>query len=95
MWTENFQMYNLALEKAKEPELKLSSPVGSQKKQRNTRKTSASLTVLKPLIVWITINCGKFFRRQKYQTTLPASWETCKQDNKQLLELDMEQKKLV
>ena len=31
--------------------------------------TSASLTMLKPLIVWITTNCGKFFKRQEYQTT--------------------------
>ena len=31
-------------------------------KQGNSRKTptSTSLTTLKPLIVWITINCGKF-----------------------------------
>ena len=28
---------------------------------------------LKPLTVWITTNCGKFFKRLKYQTTLPAS----------------------
>ena len=27
----------------------------------------------KPLIVWITQNCGKFFKRCEYQTTLPAS----------------------
>ena len=27
----------------------------------------------KPLTMWITINCGKFFKRQKYQTTLSAS----------------------
>ena len=36
---------------------------GSQKKQDNSRKTSASLTMLKPLTVWITINCGKMFLR--------------------------------
>ena len=35
--------------------------------------TSASLTMLKPLTVWITTNCGKFFKRWEYQTTLPAS----------------------
>ena len=28
---------------------------------------------LKPLIVWITANCGKFFKRWGYQTTSPAS----------------------
>ena len=47
--------------------------------------------VKKPLTVWITINCGKFFKRQEYQTTLPAAWEICKQVKKQQLELDMEQ----
>ena len=46
----------------------------------------------KPLTVWITINCGKFWRRWEYQTTLPVSWETCLQVKKQLLELDMKQR---
>ena len=33
-----------------------------EKKQESSRKisTSALLTIPKPLIVWITINCGKF-----------------------------------
>ena len=31
--------------------------------------TSLSLTRLKPLTVWITVNCGKFFKRWEYQTT--------------------------
>ena len=50
----------------------------------------ASLTVLKLLIVWITKNCGKFLKRWKYQTTLPAFREICMQVKKQKLELDME-----
>ena len=41
--------------------------------------------------VWITTNCGKFFKRWEYQTTWPASWEICIQVKKQLTELDMEQ----
>ena len=45
----------------------------------------------KPLTVWITINCGKFWKRWEYQTTWPASWETYMQVRKQELELDMEQ----
>ena len=45
----------------------------------------------KPLTAWITINCGKFWKRWEYQTTWPASWETCMQVRKQQLELDMEQ----
>ena len=35
--------------------------------------TSASLTTLKPLTVWITKSCGKLLKRWEYQTTLPAS----------------------
>ena len=53
--------------------------------------TSASVTTLKPLTVWITTNCGKFFKRWEYQTFSPASWEICMQVKKQQLELDMEQ----
>ena len=34
---------------------------------------------------------GKFLKRWKYQTILPASWEICMQVKKQQLELDMEQ----
>ena len=41
--------------------------------------------------LWITANCGKFFKRWEYQTTLPAYWEICMQVKKQQLELDMEQ----
>ena len=39
----------------------------------------------------VTINCGKFWKWWEYQTTWPASWETCMQVRKQQLELDMEQ----
>ena len=58
----NFQMFKLVLEEAEEPEIKLPTSAGSSKKQDNSRKTSISalLTMLKPLTVWITINCGKF-----------------------------------
>ena len=45
----------------------------------------------KLLTVWITTNCGKFFKSWGYQTTLLASWEICIQVLKQQLELDMEQ----
>ena len=51
-------MYKKDLEKAEKPEIKLPTFIGSQRKQGNSRKTltSASLTTLKPLIVWITTN---------------------------------------
>ena len=35
MWTEDFQMYKLDLEKAKEPEIKLPTSTGSQKRKGN------------------------------------------------------------
>ena len=62
MWTENFQMFKLDLEKAEEAEIKLPTTIGSLKNQENSRKTSASLTTLKPLTMWITRNYGKFFK---------------------------------
>ena len=86
-------MFKLVLEKAEEPEIKLPTSTGSLKKQESSIKISISalLTMPKPLTVWITIHCGKFWKRQKYQTTWPASWETYMQLRKQQLELDMEQ----
>ena len=86
-------MFKLDLEKAEEQEIKLPTSVGSLKKQERSRKTSTSalLTMPKPLTVGITTNCGKFFKRWEYQTTLPASWEICMQDKQQQLEQDMEQ----
>ena len=78
-------MFKMGLEKAEEQ-------AGSSKKQESSRKTStfALLPMPKPLTVWITTNCGKFLKRQEYQTTLPTAWEICVQVKKQQLELDME-----
>ena len=86
-------MFKLDLEKTEGPEIKWPTSTGSLKKQESSRKTytSALLTMPKPLTVWITTNCGKFFERWKHQTTLPASWEIYMQVKKQQLELDMEQ----
>ena len=63
-WTVNFQIFKLDLQKAEEPGIKLPTSVGSLKKQESSRKTStsASLTTLKPLTMWITANCGKFLK---------------------------------
>ena len=64
MWTVNFQIFKLVLEKAEEREIKLPISTGSSKRQESSRKTSISalLTTPKPSTVWITINCGKFFK---------------------------------
>ena len=84
-WTMNFQMFKLDLEKAEEPEIKLPTSVESLKKWETSRKTSTSalLTMPQTLTMWITINCGKFFKRWEYQTTWPASWEIFMQVRKQ------------
>ena len=68
-------MFKLGLEKAEEPEIKLPTSARSQKKQENFRKTStsASLTILKPLTVWIITNYVKFLKRWEHQNALPAS----------------------
>ena len=84
-------MFKLDLEKPEEPEIKLPTSVKSLKKQESSRKTSASLTTPKPLTVWITTKCGKFFKRWEYQIILLTSREICIQVNKQQLEPDMEQ----
>ena len=58
MWTVNFLMFKLVLEKAEEPEIKLPTSAGSWKKQESSRKTSISplLTMPNPLTVWIIAN---------------------------------------
>ena len=86
-------MFKLDLEKAEGPEIKLPTSAGLLKKQESSRKTSTSAlwTTPTPLTVWITADCGKFWKRREYQTTWPASWEICVQVKKKQLELDMEQ----
>ena len=59
------------LEKAEEPEIKSLTSAGSWKKQESSRKNIyfCFIDYAKALTVWITINCGKFFKRWEYQTT--------------------------
>ena len=66
------------LQEAEEPVIKLPTSVRSWRKQGSSRKTSisASLTILKPLTVWVTTTCGKFLKWWEYQTTLLVPWET-------------------
>ena len=79
--------------KGRGPEIKLQTSTESSKKQESSRKrsTSALLTMPKPLTVWTATNCGKFYNRRKYQTTVPDSWEIRMWVKKQQIELDMKQ----
>ena len=92
MWTVNFQMFKLHLEKAEESEIKLPTSDGSSKKWEFQKNIYfALLTMPNHLNVWITINCGRFWKTWEYQTAWPASSEIYMQVKKQQLELDMEQ----
>ena len=86
-----FQMYKLGLEKPVESEIKLPAFFGLWRKHRSSKKTSASLTLLKPLTVWMTTNCRKLVKRWEYQTISPVSWVTCMQVKKQWIKPYMEQ----
>ena len=57
-------MFKLDLEKAEGQEIKLPTSYGSLKKQESSRKTSTSVLLTTPetLTVWVTINCGKFWK---------------------------------
>ena len=87
-------MFKLGLDKAEEPEIKL--PMIYLRwiieKARGFQKNIYFCFIdYDKTFVWITTNCGKFLKQWVYQTTLPASWETCMQVKKRQLELDIEQ----
>ena len=55
--TENFQIFKPDLDKAEEPEIKLPTSIEKARElQEKKKSTSASLTMLKPLMMWITTN---------------------------------------
>jgi len=85
-------MFKLDLEKAEELEIKLPTSIESDKKQEISRKTSisASLTMLKPLTVWITTN-WKILQEMGIPDHLTCVLSICRQVKKHLLESDMEQ----
>ena len=91
MWTMNFQMFRLDLEKAEETEIKYPTSTGSSKKQECSRKTSTSalLTMPKPL----TLDHNKLWKILK-EMGIPDHF-TCflrnMQVKKQQLKPDMEQ----
>ena len=84
-------MFKLGLEKAEAPEIKLPTSVGSSKKQENARKKKIYFCFTNYTKASDCVDHNKFFKRWEYETTLPASWETCMQVKNQQLELDMEQ----
>ena len=85
-------MFKLVLEKAKEPEIKLPTSAGSWKKQEFQKNIYFCFIDYAKAFDCESQETRKFWKRQKYQTTWPASWEICMQVKKQQLELGMEQR---
>ena len=81
----NFQMFQLDLEKAEEPEIKLPTSAGSSKKQESSRKTSISalFDYAKAFDCVDHNKLWKIIQEMEYQTTWSASWETYMQVRKQ------------
>ena len=87
-------MYELDLEQADKPEVKLPTYVRTSKKQESSRKTSTSALLTKPKPLsqnYVAHNkLWKILKEMEYQTTWPAFWQICMQVRKQQLELDVE-----
>ena len=89
----NFQMFKLDLEKAEEPEIKLPTSAGSWKKQKCSKKNIyfCFIDYAKTFDYVDHNKLWKILKEMGIPDTWHASWETCMQDKKQQLELDMEQ----
>ena len=88
----NFLMFKLDLEKAEEPEIKLSHLLDHWKSKRVPEKHLFLLSWLcQSLWLWDHNKLCNILKEMGYQTAWFASWETYMQVRKQQLELDMEQ----
>ena len=91
---ENFQIYKLGLEKAKEKEIKSPTFAGWQGKQGNSRKTLCFTDYAK---AFDYVDHNKLLKRCEllkrcvHQTILSVFWEICMWVKKQHLEPYMEQ----
>ena len=84
-------MFNLVLEKAEEPEIKLPASIGSLKKAREFQKNICFIDYAKSFDCVDHNKLWKILKEMGIADHLTASWETCMQVRKQQLELDMEQ----
>ena len=92
MWTENIQMFKLDLEKTEEPEIKMPTSIGHRNCKRVKKKIYFCFIDYPKAFDCVDHNkLWKILKEMEYQTTWPASWETCMQVRMQQLELDMAQ----
>ena len=89
MWTENFQMYKLDLEKAEEPNIKLPTLDHSFAREIPENIYFCFIDYTKDF-VWITSN-WKILKKMGIQDHFTCLVKNCMQVKKQQLELDMEQ----
>ena len=74
MITVSFQMFKLDLEKSEEPGIKLSTSVGSSKKQEFQKNIYFCFIDYTKAFDWVDHNkLWKILKTQEYQTTLPVS----------------------
>ena len=72
MWTVNFQMFKLVLEKAEESEIKLSTSVGIKKARELQKNIYFCFIDFAEAFVWITTHWGKCLEMEM-PDTLPAA----------------------
>ena len=85
-------MFKLVLEKAEEPEIKLTTSARSLKKQEFQKNIYfCFIDYVKAFDSVDQNKLWKILKEMGIPTTWPASWETYMQVRKQQLELDMEQ----
>ena len=82
MWTENFQIYKLDLEKAGKPVIQMANIHWITEKAREFQKNIYFCFIIDYAKAFDYVDhnkLGQFLKRWEYQTTWPASWETCMQ----------------
>ena len=84
MWTKNYQMYKMDLEKAEEPIIKMLTSTGSQRKAREFQKHIyfCFIDYAKAFDCADLNNLWKIPIEMGIPTKLLASWETCIQVKK-------------
>ena len=84
-------MFQLVLEKAEEPEIKLPTAAGSLKKKESSSIHFCFIYYAKAFDCVDHKKLWKILKEMGMPDNLTASWEICMQVRKQQLELDMEQ----
>ena len=82
-------MYKMDFKKAEELDIKFPTSVESEEAWKSQKNIYFCFIDYTKALMWIATNCGKFFKRWEFQTTLSVSRETYIQVKRQQLEPDM------